>query len=59
MRHDLICKIRSDPAFPSPGTKLESAHEYGSSMWAHTVKLNAKLPDGSMKPYFLKVRWYP
>jgi hypothetical protein len=42
-------------AFPVPGTKLKSAHHYGSSVWALTAKLVTELPDGSTRPYFLKV----
>lgn len=42
-------------AFPIPGTTLKTAYHYGSSLWGLTAKLVAELPDGTQRPYFLKV----
>ncbi|KAI0107808.1 Fructosamine kinase-domain-containing protein [Nemania sp. FL0031] len=38
-----------------PGAKLQEARQYGSSLWGRTAKLTVQLPDGTIKPYFLKV----
>ncbi|KAK4238883.1 Fructosamine kinase-domain-containing protein [Achaetomium macrosporum] len=42
-------------AFPVPGSTLVDAVGYGQSLWGNTAKVIARLPDGSLENYFLKV----
>jgi hypothetical protein len=37
------------------GTQILSASRHGSDRWARSAKLVAKLPDGSVRPYLLRV----
>ncbi|KAA8896542.1 Fructosamine kinase-domain-containing protein [Sphaerosporella brunnea] len=37
-----------------PGTQILSASRHGSDRWARSAKVVAKLPDGTVRPYFLR-----
>ncbi|KAF1982272.1 hypothetical protein K402DRAFT_397712 [Aulographum hederae CBS 113979] len=41
-------------ALPIDGTTVTSARSYGMSLWGHTAKITARLPDGMKVNYFLK-----
>lgn len=41
-------------AFPTPGTNIVHALEYGKSLWGRTAKIMVRLPSGEEKDYFLK-----
>lgn len=42
-------------ALPISGTQVVSAHCYGRSLWGKMAKIIARLPDGKIEIYFLKV----